>query len=85
MYILCLGVLYTHTHASEALLETDFGSFQRCRGINLLVFSSPWRPVQWEGESGNFVGGLLVCPGGESRSQAEDECSGIHYGLLALV
>ena len=31
------------------------------------------------------MGALLVCLGGESRSQAEDECSGIHYGLLALV
>ena len=31
------------------------------------------------------MGDLLVCLGGESRSQAEDECSGIHCGLLALV
>ena len=31
------------------------------------------------------MGDLPVCLGGESRSQAEDECSGIHYGLLALV
>ena len=50
-----------------------------------LIVSSPWLPVQWEGGSGNSVGDLLVCLGGESRSQAEDECSGIHYGLLALV
>ena len=31
------------------------------------------------------MGDLLVCLEGESRSQAEDECSGIHCGLLALV